>query len=1035
MSLIDDIRAKREDLARVLKSHTGIRRIVEELYPDNAHFIYELLQNAEDTGATEAHFTLSADRLMFEHNGRPFEEKDILGITDIGEGSKANDNEKIGRFGVGFKAVFAYSETPHIWSSTYSFKISDLVLPTEIAARKTIGKNTRFEFPFNNPKKLPTVAYGEIKSGLNFLSETSLLFLKNIRDITWRFDDEKVCKISKIEHSDCHIELTRSIDEQLVTRDGHYLLFRESAKKLPKQDVAIAFQLRLLPKKQKFIPQEPLAEQFFIILADPGRVSVFFPAEKETSGLRFHLHAPFVPELSRASVKETPANLPLFQQIATLTAASLHRIRDLGLLTGDFLAVLPNPQDTIPPRYQGIREAIVHAMNEERLTPTHSGSHAPAKTLLQAKASLKDLIAPEDINFFLGLRRDWSIGAPQKNSNLDRFLAGLAIENWDVGNLVEILLHEMYYENFQDEDSGFYNWIVRKSDEWHQQLYALIYRELPMLDIDAFRFFQIRCRHDNYWPPAWECFFDDTAATLKCSTFLFVKREVYSSGKNKTQQEDSRKFLEKIGVRIADETDVIKAVLRKFYDTNSLKEKPDQLYLHEFQSFIGFLEKNPDKSEIFKWNKIFKCQDGIWRTGEEVFLDAPFIETGLHRYHQVWKHGRRWALSDTYLEDEEFKTPGFLEKFIDFARCIGAQDRLSIKKASCHGNPQRNRLVDQAQGGWSEQYGVDHDYTIDGLKEIARSKDEAISRLIWKTLCDEKDTEWMVAKFRNNSQQPYMRESSQLFCILRDQHWVPQKGGTFVPPYKARRELLPEGFPFDEGYKWIKEIKFGSKTETTVGNTTIAAKEKNLNLARDLGLSIKSTDDLLRLQAISKIPPEEQARMLNEWGSRTANMGEEFPERPIRNKELRTQRIQEQAVQTPAKLSEVRQRSISVGYDEAKTSAKLYLREQYTNSNGVMCCQICQSAMPFRLPNGEYYFEAVEAISGSTKRFREAFLALCPNHAAMFLYANAQRERMQELLETAVSQEVELTLGGQITSIRFTETHFVDIQASLKCQN
>ncbi len=108
MSLIDDVRKEREDLARVLKKHRGIRKIVEELYPDNAHFIYELLQNAEDTGATEVQFDLSVDRLSFEHNGRPFELKDIEGITDVGEGTKADDDEKIGRFGVGFKAVFAY---------------------------------------------------------------------------------------------------------------------------------------------------------------------------------------------------------------------------------------------------------------------------------------------------------------------------------------------------------------------------------------------------------------------------------------------------------------------------------------------------------------------------------------------------------------------------------------------------------------------------------------------------------------------------------------------------------------------------------------------------------------------------------------------------------------------------------------------------------------------------------------------------------------------------------------------------------------
>ena len=89
MTVIEKIRRDREDLARVLKKHTGIRKLVEDLYPDRAHFIYELLQNSEDAGATEATFALSKATLVFEHNGRPFDEKDIRAITDIGEGTKA----------------------------------------------------------------------------------------------------------------------------------------------------------------------------------------------------------------------------------------------------------------------------------------------------------------------------------------------------------------------------------------------------------------------------------------------------------------------------------------------------------------------------------------------------------------------------------------------------------------------------------------------------------------------------------------------------------------------------------------------------------------------------------------------------------------------------------------------------------------------------------------------------------------------------------------------------------------------------------
>ena len=110
MSVIEEVRRDREDLARVLKKHTGIRKLVEDLYPDRAHFIYELLQNAEDTGATEVTFLLDKKNLFFEHNGHPFEPEDIYAITDIGGGAKGVDDDKIGRLGVGFKAVFAYSE-------------------------------------------------------------------------------------------------------------------------------------------------------------------------------------------------------------------------------------------------------------------------------------------------------------------------------------------------------------------------------------------------------------------------------------------------------------------------------------------------------------------------------------------------------------------------------------------------------------------------------------------------------------------------------------------------------------------------------------------------------------------------------------------------------------------------------------------------------------------------------------------------------------------------------------------------------------
>ena len=108
----------------------GFKRLLTDLYPDNAHFIYELLQNAEDAGASKVQFILNADGLEFEHNGpKLFDIEDVESITNIGTSTKADDPTNIGKFGIGFKAVFAYTNTPEIESGPFHFRITDMLVP------------------------------------------------------------------------------------------------------------------------------------------------------------------------------------------------------------------------------------------------------------------------------------------------------------------------------------------------------------------------------------------------------------------------------------------------------------------------------------------------------------------------------------------------------------------------------------------------------------------------------------------------------------------------------------------------------------------------------------------------------------------------------------------------------------------------------------------------------------------------------------------------------------------------------------------
>lgn len=185
-------------------SMRGIKNSVVEKYSDQAHFIYELLQNADDAHATTARFVLERDRLIFAHNGtrhfsvsNPATEDadsengtlgDINAITSIANSNKTEAS--IGKFGVGFKAVFQYTSTPHIYGPAFKFRIDRFIVPSllegDINERK--AEETLFVFPFDHPERNAEEAYRDISDKLRNLS-FPLLFLSKLKNIEFEFEN------------------------------------------------------------------------------------------------------------------------------------------------------------------------------------------------------------------------------------------------------------------------------------------------------------------------------------------------------------------------------------------------------------------------------------------------------------------------------------------------------------------------------------------------------------------------------------------------------------------------------------------------------------------------------------------------------------------------------------------------------------------------------------------------------------------------------------------------------------------------------
>lgn len=104
----------------------SLKSLSIDLYTDPKRFVYELLQNADDSAIhnslVKVGIRLFDDFLVVAHTGKPFDNRDLRGICGVNDGTKKNSIEKTGYKGIGFKAVFGQSQKVTIYSDGEYFR-------------------------------------------------------------------------------------------------------------------------------------------------------------------------------------------------------------------------------------------------------------------------------------------------------------------------------------------------------------------------------------------------------------------------------------------------------------------------------------------------------------------------------------------------------------------------------------------------------------------------------------------------------------------------------------------------------------------------------------------------------------------------------------------------------------------------------------------------------------------------------------------------------------------------------------------------
>jgi len=371
-------------------------------YDDRTHFIFELLQNAEDAlsrrigwqGSRAVHFSLSTTELRVTHCGEPFDAAHVRGICGIGDSTK--DLTAIGRFGIGFKSVYAFTQRPEVHSGAEDFAIENFVWPTAISPIDRHADETIFILPLD---VTDVKAHAEIAEGLRKLGPRTLLFLRHIEEIAWQVagGSSGLYVRGKSEEIGQGARRILLLGEEYGRPDVEeaWLLFSREAQTI-QGTVVGRIEIGFSVEKEK----DKNLDRWSIQIVNDSHLVAYFPTVVETH-LGFLVQGPYRTTPSRDNVPRNDGwNQHLAQETAALLVEALRSLKALGLLDVDALETLPlDPTKFDEGRlFASLFVVVREALRVETLLPASGVSYASAGSAKIARSQdLRELFDPSQL--------------------------------------------------------------------------------------------------------------------------------------------------------------------------------------------------------------------------------------------------------------------------------------------------------------------------------------------------------------------------------------------------------------------------------------------------------------------------------------------------------------------------------------------------------------------------------------------------------------------------------------------------------------
>ena len=1040
----------------------SIKTLAHDLYNKHTHFIFELIQNAEDntyekqgTYPPYISFRLtktdptctpgSNGALIIQNNEIGFQRDNVDAICEVGKTTKEKGQGYIGEKGIGFKSVFRVTGNPHIFSNGYHFCLPECdeetglgyIVPQWI---DTIPEGLNLsETYIILPLTKPDFGYEKIEEMLRDIEPEVILFLSTLEeirietdtgdDLTILKDSAAMPEVTVIVEGDKQRKVFSNSDNFLVCTkrfDKPEDIYHEKRDGIENRDVSVAF---------------PLDENSTAI----GKIFAYLPVRSDT-GFPFLINADFILPSSREDIQDVSWNRWLMRCVADVVASELlPLLKEKQLLGVRFFERLANRlNNLVYDKDSLLREAL----RKDALLPTSDDEFVSVQNAVLTRSdAVRNLITPAQLGILLRSHVDRNVPLKWLSAEitLDR-APSLRRYLMEVLGIEEVT-PDMFARRLTKE------FLAGQTDEWLVQFYQFlsdqpalwrsngsVLRSKPILRLQDGT--HVNPYQEGSRPTAYLSVSAGTDTSIP-----IVKWEI-------SQDENAYRFLKALGVQECDiVAEVIATILLKYelgsttisidehlsdfakieraYKTDSREKKSQLQDVLRETPFILAESPNTD-------SPIYLRPDQLYFGTDELRL--YFEENNLVSWTEIWKENNEdvnfW--SDSFRFDISGGPTGAFvncDKYPSTAcklfEDLEILDSVQIQRKTAD-SQEYVTIVSQRGNNKRGLNGFDPDIEVDGLGCALDKPTLEKSAFIWNRIaipnadCIKGTVEKSTRKnFAKRSSEEHISDS--FGQLLIGTAWLPNTDGKMHKPGDIPLDDLHPSFKKDE--------QLGKQLGMPLSKARIVdGVAPELGVSSDIlnGIVNASPETIQRIESLLQLGPDPDHLLLSPSSRQVTT----FPVSSVSNPARRKKMILAELKEAPDQ--EYVEKVRSVRTTRSEIDPKTSLSTEYMNDDGQVICQICQEEMPFKY-RGNYYFDAVEMLKGYfTKEYEAQFLALCPECSPKYrTFVKQVPEAMDALKKQLMASddtggfEVPLKLGGTDTSLRFVERHWLDIRAIL----